>query len=177
MKRFFTADLSDTQVEAIFRAARFGDRTRCPHRGTVPPSRSALPRTTAEHPTPPTRSSSRVKRNVRSSSTGSPSAPARASFLGRYRPPHPLAPRDVTCIIRHDIIGAICGILRPGGGRRTTPAPPPRTTIFGPEARRASRTAGSRSAANAGATLNGCQRAGRCHLLRASSGGARQLLR
>lgn len=33
MKRFFTADLSDAQVEAIFRAVRFGDRTRCPRCG------------------------------------------------------------------------------------------------------------------------------------------------
>lgn len=33
MKRYFTAHLSDTQIEAIFRAARFGDRTRCPQCG------------------------------------------------------------------------------------------------------------------------------------------------
>lgn len=33
MKRYFTAHLSDTQIESIFRAARFGDRTRCPRCG------------------------------------------------------------------------------------------------------------------------------------------------
>jgi transposase len=33
MRRVFTADLSDTQVRSVFRAARFGDRTRCPECG------------------------------------------------------------------------------------------------------------------------------------------------
>lgn len=33
MRRVFTADLSDTQVQSVFRAARFGDRTRCPECG------------------------------------------------------------------------------------------------------------------------------------------------
>lgn len=33
MRRVFTAGLSDTQVRSIFRAARFGDRTRCPRCG------------------------------------------------------------------------------------------------------------------------------------------------
>lgn len=30
MRRIFTSDLSDTRIRSIFRAARFGDRTRCP---------------------------------------------------------------------------------------------------------------------------------------------------
>ena len=30
MRRVFTSDVTDTQVRSIFRAARFGDRTRCP---------------------------------------------------------------------------------------------------------------------------------------------------
>ncbi len=33
MRRVFTSDLSDTQIRSIFRAARFGDRTRCPRCG------------------------------------------------------------------------------------------------------------------------------------------------
>ena len=30
MQRVFTSNLTDTRVRSIFRAARFGDRTRCP---------------------------------------------------------------------------------------------------------------------------------------------------
>lgn len=33
MRRAFTSHLSDTQIRSIFRAARFGDRTRCPRCG------------------------------------------------------------------------------------------------------------------------------------------------
>lgn len=35
MRRVFTSHLSDTQIRSIFRAARFGDRTRCPHCGNA----------------------------------------------------------------------------------------------------------------------------------------------
>jgi transposase len=35
MRRFFTSHLSDTRIRSIFRAARFGDRTRCPRCGNA----------------------------------------------------------------------------------------------------------------------------------------------
>ena len=35
MRRFFTSHLSDARIGSIFRAARFGDRTRCPRCGNA----------------------------------------------------------------------------------------------------------------------------------------------